>query len=328
MRPQNARRARACPGRSMQGLTLAELMVALALGLLVVLVASALLVSANGSYVSQAEATRLSDSGLYALETITRAARQTAFVNWDKDEAPVIARPEDSAGVSGADARSVSRASDGIATPAGSPVNGSDALALRYFGAGAGASGDGSVINCAGFGVGNAASEAERGWSIFYVAADAGGEAELRCKYRGANSWGSDAIVRGVDTFQVLYGLDLDEPADGVANRYVNASVIDALDEALVLDGADAAARARDQHRKTYWKRVVSLKIALLLHGERGAMPDFLPARIDLFGAAYSDAAGRADTGVRIDEEQLPLALRKRPRRLFETTILLRNPPA
>ena len=49
-----------------------------------------------------------------------------------------------------------------------------------------------------------------RGWSIFYVAANGDGEAELRCKYRGASGWGADAIVRGVDSFQVLYGVDTD----------------------------------------------------------------------------------------------------------------------
>lgn len=309
------------------GATVVELMVSLTLGLLVALVASALLVSSNGSYAHQAEAAKLGDNGRYALGILSRAIRQVAFVDWDRADAPVSAGPDDSASVGGVDARSISRDSDGIATPISGAVNGSDVLAVRYFGTGSGSLGDGSVINCAGFGVGQAHSEAERGWSIFYVATDAGGEAELRCKYRGQNSWGADAIVRGVDTFQVLYGVDTDDPADGVVNQYLNATAIDALDHALALVGADAAARERDLNRKTYWKRIVSIKVALLLHGERGSGAPGLPVQFDLFGKDYAAAHAGDDPGARIDEAALPAALRGRARHLEMTTILLRNRP-
>ena len=312
-----------------RGLTLAELMVALALGLLVVLVGGALLVSSSASYLSQSEAARLDDSGRYALATIGRAIRQTAFVNWEGAEAPLGARPEDSASIGGLDNHSLGHAGAGIELPLpAAAINGSDVLAVRYFGAGTGADGDGSVINCAGFGVGAAASEAQRGWSIFYVATDAAGETELRCKYRGEHSWGADAIVRGVDSFQVLYGLDSDEPADGVANQYLNASAINVLDDGLALDGADAAARARDKNAKTHWKRVVSIKLALLLHGARASAPDDAPALFELFGKAYADAYGAVDPGVRIDERTLPAGQRGRARYLVVATILLRNRPA
>lgn len=308
-------------GARMRGVGVIELMIALTLGLLVMLIGSVLLIGSNSGYLQHTEVTRLDDSGRYALATLTGAIRQTAFVNWDRGDAPAGAQAEDSANIAGLDARSVNRAGDGIDAAPANAVNGSDVLALRYFGAGSGASGDGSVLNCAGFGVGAAASEAERGWSIFYVAVDADGEAELRCKYRGASSWGADAIVRGVDTFQVLYGLDTDQPPDGVANRYVNASEIAGLDAAQAVAGEDAAAR----NRKTYWKRVVSLKVSLLLHGERGSAMDAAPQRFDLFGAEYSDAYGGSDVGVRIDEQALPAAQRGRSRRLLRTTVTLRN---
>ncbi|HAT31678.1 MAG TPA: pilus assembly protein PilW [Janthinobacterium sp.] len=319
------RRQGGAPRRA-RGVTMAELTVALALGALVALVGSALLVSASASYLNQAEAARLNDGGLYALQTIGRAVRQSAFGGWDDDAGPLGARPEDGASVSGIDARTLGRDSEGIELPLGGAVNGSDVLALRYVGAGAGADGDGSVLNCAGFGVAKAASDAQRSWSIFYVGSDAGGEAELRCKYRGANGWGADAIVRGVDSFQVLYGLDTDDPADGVANLYVNASAIEGLDGALVPLGANAAERALDRNRKTHWKRVVSVKVALLLHGAPGSAGGALPARFDLFGKAYSDAWGGGDTGVAIDEKILPPAQRGRARRMVDATILLRNP--
>ena len=70
-----------------RGATIAELMVALAVGMLAMLMAAGLLVSANAAYVAQVEAAAVDDSGRYALEIITRAVRQAAFVNWDRDEA-------------------------------------------------------------------------------------------------------------------------------------------------------------------------------------------------------------------------------------------------
>jgi type IV pilus assembly protein PilW len=318
------RRAGRCPCRCRaRGATLVELMISLALGALIVLAGGALLVFSSGSYVNLAEAARLNDNAMFAHEIVSRAVRQSAYVEWSGAAAAM--RPDDSASVGGLDARGVSRGGDGIEAPTAGTVNGSDVLALRYSGSGAGPGGDGSVINCAGFGVARAASEAERGWSIFYVASNASGDAELRCKYRGANSWGAEAIVGGVDSFQVLYGLDTDEPGDGVANRYLNASALNALDDALVLDGADAAARARDKQIRTHWKRVVSLKVALLLHGERASKASGAPERFDLFGQPYADAYAGSDPGVRIDEARLPPELRGRARHLLTWTILLRN---
>lgn len=307
-----------------RGLALVELMVSLLLGALVVLVASALLVAADNNFLNHGASARLNDGGRYALEIIGQSARQTAYVNWDSAAAPVELADDVSASISGLDARSISRDSDGIADPLPAAANGSDVLALRYAGSGAGGNGDGSVLNCAGFGVAAPASADDRGWSIFYVAADTDGEPELRCKYRSADGWGSDAIVRGVDSFQVLYGLDTDTPPDGVANQYVSASAINALDAALVLNGGSADELARDKNRKTWWKRVASIRLALLLHGELGTRADSLPGRFDLFGEAYANAAG-SDSGVRIVESSLPADLQLRARQLFVTTIQLRN---
>lgn len=301
------------------------MLVSMAIGVLVTLVASALLVNASGNYVHHTESARLNDSGRYALAIIAQAVRQAAFVNWDDAAAPPAARPEASANIGGLDAASVSRGSDGIEDPLPGSVNGSDVLALRFSGSGAGDA-DGSVLNCAGFGIAAARTEQQRGWSIFYVAAGSDGEAELRCKYKGERSWGSDAIVRGVDSFQVLYGLDTDTPADGIPNRYLNARAIAALDAGLLLDGATAAAKAQDLNRKTWWKRVAIVKVALLLHGDPHSRMAGQPARYDLHGSAYADAMGDGDAGVRIEERLLSTEQRQRVRRVFETSISLRNP--
>lgn len=316
--------------RQHRGMSLLELLVALSLGALLMLAASSVLLAASGSYGDQSASARLDDNGRYALDTIARAVRQTAYVNWDSSAAPVAHAAHDSANIAGLDAHSLGKNSEGISGALPGALHGSDVLALRYYGAGKEEGGDGSVLNCAGFGVGAAQTQAQRGRSIFYVAQGADGEGELRCKYRGANGWGADAIIRGVDGFQVLYGLDTDTPPDGVANRYLNASALDAYDAALVLVGADAAARQRDLHSRTHWKRVAGVRVALLLHGEAGQadkMAELGPAQFDLFGKAYAEAHGAGDMGVRIARTALPIATRSRLRQLVQTSIMLRNGP-
>ncbi|MBB5369360.1 MULTISPECIES: PilW family protein [unclassified Janthinobacterium] len=313
-----------------KGMSLVELLVALSLGAMLMLAASAMLLAASSSYADQADYARLSDNGRYALDTIARAVRQTAYVNWDASATPLMHAPYDSANIAGLDARSLGKNSAGISLPLTNAVNGSDVLALRYDGAGKDVGGDGSVLNCAGFGLGAAHTQAQRGWSIFYVARDDAGEAELRCKYRSASGgWGADAIIRGVDSFQVLYGLDTDNPPDGVPNQYVSASELAARDAALVLVGMDEAALQRDLNQRTHWKRVASVRVALLLHGEAAqrtkAQPG--PAQFDLFGAAYADAYGASDTGVRIVRATLPLIQQGRSYHLVQLTIMLRNMP-
>ncbi|WP_229418329.1 PilW family protein [Massilia sp. Root351] len=310
---------------AMRGLGLVEMLVALAVGMLVTLAASALVVNASANYVHHTESARLNDSGRYALAMVGQAVRQAAFVNWDAAGVPPATLPEASANISGLDAASISRTSTGIDEPLANAVNGSDVLALRFAGSGS-PDADGSVLNCAGFGTAAAGTEAQRGWSIFYVAAGGDGVAELRCKYKSANSWGADAIVRGVDSFQVLYGIDTDTPSDGIPNRYLNASAVRALDAELVLEGATAAARAQDLNRKTWWKRVASIKVGLLLHGEAHSRPGAETAPYDLLGGAYSATAAERDRGVRIQESLLPEVQRQRVRRLFEASIALRNP--
>ena len=311
-----------------RGMSLVELLVALSLGVLLMLAASAVLLAASGSYAGQSASARLDDNGRYALDTIARAVRQTAYVNWDSSAAPLFQASYDSATITGLDGHSLGKNSEGISQPLPDSLHGSDVLALRYDGAGDKEGGDGSVLNCAGFGVGAAQTQAQRGWSIFYVAQGADGDGELRCKYRGANGWGADAIIRGVDGFQVLYGLDTDMPPDGVANQYVHASVLDAADAALLLVGDTAAERQRDLHRRTHWKRIASVRVALLLHGETGAagkFEDMGPAQFDLFGKEYAEAHGGSDPGVRIPRTAFPASQQGRRRQIVQTSILLRN---
>jgi type IV pilus assembly protein PilW len=301
-----------------RGMTLAELMVALAVGLVVALTAGRLLVLANGAYAAQVEAAGIEDGGRFAGDLIGRAVRQAgaldvdAFAGPDADAAP--------ARLAGLDARTLARTTAGIDGPRPAAVNGSDVLAVRFPGAGGDGGGDGSAVDCAGFPVG---TDVE-GWSIFYVARNGEGEAELRCKYRGAASWSADAVVAGVDGFQVLYGVDTDDPPDGAANRYVNAGGIDALDAPF------AGMTPAVFNRRTHWKRVVAVRVGLLLHGSRPTRNAPGSTRYDLLGAGYADAAGKADAGSTLDEAGMTPDLRRRDRRLFTFTftVALPAPPS
>ena len=292
------------------GLTLVEMMVAVVIGLGVVLAAGRLLGLANGAYAAQMESAALDDAGRYALELLGRAVRQAALAD------PVqmnLASPVDvlPARLAGLDARSLARTTPGIDAPLAATAHGSDVLAVRFPGAGTGPDGDGSVVDCAGFPV----AGAEEGWSIFYVARNGEGEDELRCKYRGAGSWSADAVVAGVDSFQVLYGLDTDTPRDGVPNRYVNADAIRALDADL------AGLPPQERNRRTWWKRVVSVRFGLLLHGARPTRHERAGGEFQLFGAAHAASAASGDAGTVLREDTLPDAVRQRERRLFSMTV-------
>jgi type IV pilus assembly protein PilW len=294
------------------GLTLPEMMVALTIGLAVVLAAGRLLGLASSAYTAQTESAAMDDAGRYALELLGRTVRQAAHADLLQLDlsAPVDVLP---ARLAGLDARSLGSTTPGIDVPLAAVANGSDVLAVRFPGAGAGPDGDGSVVNCAGFTV----AAGEEGWSIFYVAKNGSGEAELRCKYLGASSWSADAVVTGVDSFQVLYGLDTDTPRDGVANSYVNADAIRTLDTPL------AGLTPQERNRQTHWKRVVSVRIGLLLHGARPTRTDAAKEEFKLFGAAHAAAAADGDAGTLVREASMPDALRRRERRLFSMTVAL-----
>lgn len=313
--------------RKQAGITLVELMISLALSLFVVMAATALFLSTKSSYLAQDDSAQILDTGRYAVEILARAVRQAAYENWDTTEAPVVNTEFLTPNVLGLDSRSLKSRSVGIEAPVRKAINGSDVLAIRFFGAGSGENGDGTMLNCAGFSVGAVptaeAAEEGRGWSIFYVAEDSTGEPELYCKYRGNTSWTSQSIARGVESFQVLYGLDTD--ADGFPNRLLNATAINALDDSLVLNGVNAAERIADKNKRTNWKKVVTVRLALLVRGKHATRPADGRTEYHLFGKEYSSGNDGLDVGVRLREDDLPKAVRGRGRRLFTTTIWLRN---
>lgn len=298
--------------RRQDGMTMPELLVALSVGLGVLLAAASLFIWANRAFAAQVETAAMDDAGRYALEAIARAVRQSAAADWESGEPD----PSAPAHLSGYDARRVHQTGFGIDNAPVDAVNGSDVLAVRFPGTGAPPNGDGTSLDCAGFSV----HRHQEGWSIFYVARNAQGDTELRCKYRGAGAWSADAVVGAVDSFQVLYGLDGD--ADGTPERYLNASALAGLDAGLVLAGSTAAERDADLRRRTHWKKIASVRVALLMRGPASRLASARELVYDLFGREYGALAG-IDAGTRLQEAALSGDDTPRYRKVFGTTIAL-----
>jgi type IV pilus assembly protein PilW len=309
------------------GLTLIELMISLTLGMFVVVSASLLLLSSKTSYQVQDESSRLQETGRYARELIALSAHQAGYENWDAGTNAIVNDPAVSATIQGLDAYSLKSNDEGIDYAIPNSVNGSDVLALRFIGSGNDNIADGTVLNCGGFAVPAPIDlERDRGWSIFYVGLDAAGEPELRCKYRGKSAWNAEAIARGVESFQVLYGVDTD--LDGVPNRFVSAKEIDRLDQSLPLEGANAVQRLLDKNRKTFWKKVIAIQIGILVRSAAGVRSGEQNQRYDLFGQSYAASFSESDKGTSILESSLAKRDLGRIRKAFHSTIYLRNTPA
>lgn len=313
-----------------RGWTITEMMIAITLGLFILLTATGLLLSSKSGYVMQDQHASIHETGRYAMEVVSRSVRQAGYENWSSAAVPILTRPEFSANVMGMDAMTLKKTTAGLdGATSTDVVNGSDVLALRYFGESTYGE-EGAVLNCAGLAVVGPTSyqtaDQERGWSIFFVAKDSVGEPELRCKYQSKTSWNADAIARGVESFQVLYGIDTD--GNGSLDQFLNADDVEALDDKLLLVGDNAVARATDRNRKTVWKKVRAIKFSLLVRGSQMARDDVLATEYNLFGVDYSNAHATRDKGVRIKEDALPIASRNRIRKVFTHTIQLRNDAA
>lgn len=295
-----------------QGSALTELLIAAALSMAMVLSAITVIQVANQAYFWHQENAVIEEHANYVTELITRAVRQAAYRDYVQ---PMTNYDELDFGayIKGADNRSLKPGSQGWTELNPHAIHGSDVLAVHF--AGASDSQDASRINCAGFRVARAASASEdEGWSIFYVAENAYGESELRCKYRGAQEWQSQALIEGVEGFQVLYGVDTD--GDGWSNCYVNATAIDDHDRAAGLNGSPVVA---------WWSKIVSVQIALLLRASGKFNSQHQQKDLHLFGERYSAKYSERDPGTYIVWNDFAPDLQWRLRRIVQTGIYLRN---
>ncbi|MDE2287112.1 MAG: PilW family protein [Burkholderiales bacterium] len=260
---------RALEHQRWRGASLIELMIALSLGSLLLLAATAMLLASQRAYVYQMELAALHERGAFALTILRRVVRMAGYRDWDLDAGRVVWPPprERVPAIRGKDNCALAVAA------CGPSVNGSDLLEVRHEGSGAG-EGDGSVLDCAGRRVpgpraGGSASFDERGRSVFYVARSSSGEPALYCRYfRWPDGSRAEALVEGVENFQVIYGIDAN--GDGVPERFLPARQLQAAQ----------------------WHQVVAVQLALVLRSPIALGSAEPPAVFYLFGRRYPETDG------------------------------------
>jgi len=280
-------------------------MVAMSVSSVVLLTSVSLLQLARDDFLHHHQAVLLEDSAIFGLQIIQRTVQQAARTDAISPSAPPPGSlPFDLAQgtVQGLDNARIGSAGTAIIPG----VNGSDVLIIQL------SSVLSEVINCAGFAVPKTSSEsAGSGWVMFYVAAGPDGEPELYCRYHGQKQWDSQAIVSGVECFQVLFGLD--HNGDGLPNQFLNASAI--KQQPAWLAGGDPSGR-----------QVVAVHVALVLRSAIGGGKSLLFPATDLFGSTYSHAHGTTDTGTALCPAVLSASLRSRARRRVDSVIFLPYP--
>ncbi len=286
-----------------RGISLVGLTISLGLSLGIVLAALGVATLSGADYVRTEQHALLQEQAAHVLELLAASLQQAGHVDPARPMPALAARPPDGA-LHGLDDVVVPAGSDWLAAARRGNSGGSDALAIRLVGDAAG-----RVRNCAGMPVPEAtAASDDRGASIFHVAPGPQGEPELRCKYRGASGWTSQAVAVGVASFQLLYGIDTD--SDGLPNDFVSASRLQAL-----AAGSGAAGASP-------WTRVVAVHVSMLLRSLQTVPGVARPPASDLFGGVYSERHAADDPGVRLPAGQL------RPGRLhrqFDAVIFLGN---
>ncbi|MDQ0141642.1 PilW family protein [Cupriavidus necator] len=293
-----------------RGFSLIELMVGMALGLIAAAAAGATLLAAHAAYLTTSDRVLVEERGQRALAILSTLLRQSG---WPGEPASASAAlPFAPPAVSGAD-NCGQPAIAAVPACAKAAIGQSDALLVRFSGGGlpsAPAQPDDTMTDCSGYPVaarvaGAEATAAYVAENLLYVAAGADGVPQLLCRYPArrnglidGSGWTSGALVRGVESLQLRYGLEINQ--DGRAEHFKTASAVLALGDAG-------------------WQRVVAVQIAIAVRGDRpGSAAPVRGSGADplaLAGTAAGDLASAAT------------APAGTARRIFTATVRLRNAP-
>lgn len=298
-----------------RGLSLVELMVAMALGLLLVLVAIGLLVSASQGFSAVDHGSAARDKERLATELLSSVILQAGYEDWGNPlsnlqsvarlQGPNTDLEPDIFGWDNAvygvpanlnlstitDITNGNRPAKCGSKNTTACLNGSDILVVRFQGMARPSdvsAGDRSMLDCGG------GPEApppngklnERSLNLFHLARpDDSGEGSLGCvTYQGG--WkATRPLIEGVESFQVLYGTDAVAPGvaptagtnDSVADRWLRA-------DELSVAGNTAATRAN-------WRRVRAVRIGLVLRGPAGSAFDTSARTLWPLGSTFANVA-------------------------------------
>ena len=199
----------------------------------------------------------------------------------------------------------------------GSDTTGSDILVIRFQGSSAGLAPDGSandvadnsMINCAGGGVpgilnvtGGALDINSRPASALYVDTSSG-EPNLMCatyQYNPATtSWAWSAspipLVEGVESFQVLYGVQGITPGAAVAAASAELTsshnLEPPMDRWLRADQLNVSTDPAGTRRN--WRQVRAIKIGIVMRGAPGSAQDKTATTFYPLGTGYESASDK-----------------------------------
>lgn len=299
--------------RSLQrGLTLVELLVAMAVSLVVALAAiSALLVSRQG-FSSVDAASQLRDNARFATDLIQRLGVQAGYkdvpyatTNRATNVAGVDTNPDPN--VMGFN-NAIASATDPLNSKTDRTVStalgyGSDVLILRYQTGetfpGSGVS-DRTMIDCMGQPVTTVATNRDdRMFSVLHVGTAADGEPALMCTYRtSAGAFDTVPLISGVEVFQVLYGTD--GVSAGVApptSAASAAAITDVVpDRYMRADQMTVSGNAVGTNAN--WRRVRSLRIGMVLRGPLNSVQDRSSQTFYPLGPGKSSPTGTTGSGL------------------------------
>ena len=286
--------------RRQTGLTLVELLVALVISAVVVVAAfSALIISRQG-FTAIDTASQLRDNARFLTDLIQRIGVQAGYLDYKfavtpaGNDASTAATPEpDVKGFNNALA-STTAPGTGFTPRGASSVDGSDVLILRYQASetypGSGVA-DNAMVNCLGLPSQSLPSDRnERVLNVFHIAVASDNEPSLMCTAVNALSGAVDTqpIIRGVETFQVLYGVDGITPnvalpavlstTANIPSRYLRA------DQMIVAGNTDATNKN--------WSRVRSILVGMVIRGPAGSAPERTALTYYPFGSAPGASTG------------------------------------
>jgi type IV pilus assembly protein PilW len=306
-----------------RGVTLVELLVAMAIALVVVLAATAAFIGSQRLFTVDADAEAVEESLRFAGFVVRTVVRQAGYA----DYAPDYQGPDGAATVTsgtnmsapsndpldldivGASDTRVSGVGDSYGAHNTRGVNASDSLRIRFFGrsrpGGDGTEPDGAMIDCMGFAQPGPSADkpvsADRAWSFFYIAEAADKEPELYCKYRASKNgpFQAQPLARGIEVFKVVYGHDAD--GDGVPDQWMDAAQLEAM--------AASQDKVADK-----WRKVVGLRIGMVArsaHAQGGSKE--VEEVLYPLGTDFSELSFRPPADGRL-------------RRVATFTVMLRNP--
>lgn len=294
---------------AMRGLSLASMLVGLSLGLVASVAAFATFRIASDAYGDIVDSVMLEERGQRALALVSHAVRHAGWT-----PLPVLS-------IGTADAASPSIPLVGY-DDCGSPApdgtgcgrkghQRSDALRVHITGSSPPdepTAPDGTMTDCGGFAMpmrATGSTSTEPAVNLFYIGLASDGMPQLMCRYPRrqagrmlAAQYTSGALVRGVETMQLRYGIDDD--GDGVVEDFLRADAIHAR-----------GPRA--------WHTVRAVRIAIVMRGERGFERRPVAA-VPLVLLRPPDGTAEAD------DLFIPSSEPDRRRRVFAATVRLRNP--